>query len=88
MFYFKLTSKLVSAGVEVPSDPELEVAAAAVAEGRAELVEDDPVGDPKEPNCIDKKYFVAACLSCSLSSAVCRLKSKQMLFYYVSNILY
>ena len=31
-------------------------------------------GGPRDPNCIDKKYFVAACLSCSLSSAVWRLK--------------
>ena len=69
-----LTSKVASAGVDAPSDPELEVAAAAaaVADGRvAEL--DEPVGDPNDPNCIDRKYFVAACRSCSLSSAVCRL---------------
>ena len=33
-------------------------------------------GGGKEPSCIDKKYFVAACLSCSLSSAVWRLKHK------------
>ena len=30
-------------------------------------------GGPREPNCIDKKYLVAACRSCSLSSAVCLL---------------
>ena len=30
-------------------------------------------GGPSEPSCMDKKYFVAACRSCSLSSAVCRL---------------
>ena len=35
-------------------------------------------GGPSDPNCIDKKYFVAACLSCSLSSAVWRLKWKEM----------
>ena len=69
-----LTSNVDSAGVDAPSDPELEVAAAAaVADGRvAEL--DEPVGDPNDPNCIDRKYFVAACRSCSLSSAVCRLE--------------
>ena len=33
-------------------------------------------GGPSDPNCIDKKYLVAACLSCSLSSAVWRLKQK------------
>ena len=33
-------------------------------------------GGPSEPSCIDKKYFVAACRSCSLSSAVWRLKMK------------
>ena len=80
MGYFQtnfLTSKLDSAGVEAPSEPELEVAAAAaVADGRADVEEDDPVGDPKDPNCMDKKYFVAACRSCSLSSAVCRLWKK------------
>ena len=30
--------------------------------------------DPSSPDiCMERKYFVAACLSCSLSSAVCRL---------------
>ena len=35
-------------------------------------------GGGKDPNCIDKKYFVAACLSCSRSSAVWRLQKKKM----------
>ena len=33
-------------------------------------------GGPRAPSCIDKKYFVAAWRSCSLSSAVWRLKKK------------
>ena len=36
-------------------------------------------GGGSEPNCIDRKYLVAACLSCSRSSAVCRLKNKLFL---------
>ena len=34
-------------------------------------------GGGKDPNRIDKKYFVAACLSCSRSSAVWRLRKKK-----------
>ena len=30
---------------------------------------------PSEPSCMERKYLVAATLSCSRSSAVCRLKS-------------
>lgn len=33
-------------------------------------------GGGKEPNCIERKYFVAACRSCSLSSAVWRLEDQ------------
>ena len=33
-------------------------------------------GGPRDPSCIERKYFVAAWRSCSLSSAVCRLKNK------------
>jgi hypothetical protein len=42
-------------------------------------------GEFMDPSCIDKKYFVAACRSCSRSSAVCRLKTnlKLNLFYFV-----
>jgi hypothetical protein len=36
--------------------------------------EDDPLGGEFiDPSCIDKKYLVAACRSCSRSSAVWRL---------------
>ena len=38
-------------------------------------------GGGSEPNCIDRKYLVAACLSCSRSSAVCRLKNKLFLHF-------
>ena len=34
--------------------------------------------------CMDRKYLVAACLSCSLSSAVWRLKKGESLFYIIS----
>ena len=30
---------------------------------------------PSDPSCMERKYLVAATLSCSRSSAVCRLKS-------------
>ena len=53
--------------------PEAAAAAAAAAGGKGGPGE-ELFGDPNEPNCMDKKYLVAACLSCSLSSAVCRLK--------------
>lgn len=33
-------------------------------------------GGGKEPSCIERKYLVAACLSCSLSSAVWRLEDQ------------
>jgi len=56
-------------GLEPSSRPA--AAAAAGGKGGAEL---DPPGDPIDPNCIDRKYLVAACRSCSLSSAVWRLK--------------
>lgn len=51
--------------------PEAAAAAAAAAGGKGGPGE-ELFGDPNEPNCMDKKYLVAACLSCSLSSAVCR----------------
>ena len=33
-------------------------------------------GGGRDPSCIDRKYLVAACLSCSLSSAVWRLEDQ------------
>ena len=33
-------------------------------------------GGGSDPNCMDRKYFVAACRSCSLSSAVWRLEDQ------------
>ena len=56
--------------------PEAAAAAAAAAGGKGGPGE-ELFGDPNEPSCMDKKYLVAACLSCSLSSAVCRLKKKR-----------
>ena len=38
------------------------------------------------PNCMERKYLVAACRSCSRSSAVCRLKSNN--FVIVSFLQY
>ena len=51
------------------SSPEPDAAAAAAAAAGGKGAE-DPFGEPNEPNCMDKKYLVAACLSCSRSSAV------------------
>ena len=60
------------------SSPEVEAAAAAAAAAAAGgKGAEEPFGDPNDPNCIDKKYLVAACLSCSRSSAVCLLKHNQ-----------
>ena len=39
-------------------------------------------GGGSDPNCIDKKYFVAAWRSCSLSSAVWRLQKKHHIVLY------
>ena len=33
-------------------------------------------GGGSDPSCMDRKYLVAACRSCSLSSAVCRLEDQ------------
>ena len=55
-------------------------AAAAAAAAASMAAEGDPNvgggggGGGNEPSCIDRKYLVAACLSCSLSSAVWRLE--------------
>ncbi len=50
-------------------------AAAAAAAGGRGGAEEELLGDPSDPSCMERKYLVAACLSCSLSSAVCRLES-------------
>ena len=60
--------------VGAASSPEFEAAAAAAAAAAGGKGAEEPFGDPNEPNCIDKKYLVAACRSCSRSSAVCLLK--------------
>ena len=57
--------------------PEAAAAAAAAAAGGNGGAGEELFGDPSDPSCMDKKYFVAACLSCSLSSAVCRLKRRK-----------
>ena len=74
-FTFLLTSKddasslLDLEGGPPASSPEPDAAAAAAAAAGGKGA-DDPFGEPNEPNCMDKKYLVAACLSCSRSSAV------------------
>ena len=68
------TSKEFDSGVELAVGdssrlPPAAAAAAAAAGGRGGAGE-ELVGDPRDPSCIDRKYLVAACLSCSRSSAV------------------
>ena len=36
---------------------------------------------PSDPSCMERKYLVAATLSCSRSSAVCRLKSVDNIWF-------
>ena len=38
-------------------------------------------------NCMERKYLVAACLSCSRSSAVCRLIMKKIRFILIVSII-
>ncbi len=53
-----------------------EAAAAAAATAAAAT---PACGDGREPSCMDRKYLVAACRSCSRSSAVWRLKKKNII---------